>query len=87
MDIAGVKPRQWRRRWSCKNTLYVPGSLEQTLSRVTDPLVTKAMALREGFLFAHLRGYLKVVMEMDCLEVVNLLNTRHNCRSVVAPIL
>ncbi|KAE8787277.1 Alanyl-tRNA synthetase [Hordeum vulgare] len=56
-------------------------------SRVTDPLTVEALALREGVLFERLRGYSKIVMEIDCLDLVYLWNLRHNSRSVVAPIL
>jgi hypothetical protein len=48
----------------------------------TDPLIAEAMALRDGVIFARLRGFQKVVM-----EVVNLWNDRHGARSVVTPIL
>jgi hypothetical protein len=45
------------------------------------------MALRDGVIFARLRGYQRVVMETDCLEMVNLWEARHGSRSNVAPIL
>ena len=54
---------------------------------VTDPLIAEAMAMREGVIFANLRGFSNVVLQTDCLEVVNLWNTRHDSRSAVAPIL
>ena len=54
---------------------------------VTDPLIAEALSLREGVLFARLRGYAHVILESDCLEIVNLWNTRHGSRSVVAPLL
>ena len=54
---------------------------------VTDPLIAEALALREGVIVANLRGFKKIIMETDCLEVVNLCNTRHGSRSIVAPIL
>ena len=54
---------------------------------VTDPLIAEALALREGVIVANLRGFKKIIMETDCLEVVNLWNTRHGSRSIVAPIL
>ena len=38
---------------------------------VTDPLVAETLALRDGVLFAKLRGFTKVIMEVDCLDVVN----------------
>ena len=43
--------------------------------------------MREGVIFANLRVFLNVVLKTDCLEVVNLWKTRHDSRSVVAPIL
>ena len=54
---------------------------------ITDPLIAEATALRDGVLFAKLRGYTHAIMKVDCLEMVNLWNTRHNSRSIVAPIL
>ena len=54
---------------------------------ITDPLISETLAIRDGVIFAKLRGYEKVVMESDCLEVVNLWNSRHDDRTIVAPIL
>lgn len=54
---------------------------------VTDPFIGETLALRDGVIFAKLRGFSHVIMETDCLEVVNLWNSRHNSRSVVAPVL
>ena len=45
------------------------------------------MALREGAICASLRGFPKVVLETDCLEVVQLWKSRHGDRSIVAPVL
>jgi hypothetical protein len=45
------------------------------------------LALRDGVIFAKLRGFSKVVMETDCLELINLLNARQGSCSAVAPIL
>ena len=42
--------------------------------------------MREGTIFAQLRGFSHVLMETDCLEVVNLWTSGHNSRSTVAPI-
>ncbi|KAE8780621.1 Casein kinase I-2-like protein [Hordeum vulgare] len=53
---------------------------------VTDPLIAEGLALREGVIFASLRGFSEVVMDTDCLEVVNLLRDRRDGRSVVATI-
>ena len=54
---------------------------------ITDPLLAEAYALRDGVLFARLRGFTHVIMEVDCMEMVDLWNSRHNSRSIVAPIL
>lgn len=53
---------------------------------ITDPIVAEALALRDGVIFAKLRGYDQVILETDSLEMVNLWHSRHD-RSVVAPIL
>ncbi|KAE8790668.1 Casein kinase I-2-like protein [Hordeum vulgare] len=54
---------------------------------VTDPLIAETLALREGVIFASLRGFPDAVMETDCQEVVNLSHDRRDGRSVVAAIL
>ncbi|KAE8816044.1 Alanyl-tRNA synthetase [Hordeum vulgare] len=54
---------------------------------VTDPLVAEALALREGVRFARVRGFSRVVLETDSLELVQLWHLRDNSRSVVAPIM
>lgn len=54
---------------------------------VSDPLIMETLALREGVIFAKLRGLSHVKIETDCLEVVNLWNSRRTDHSVVAPIL
>jgi hypothetical protein len=51
------------------------------------PFVAEVLALRDGVIFAKLKGFPKVVMETDCLELVNLWKTLHGSRSPVAPIL
>jgi hypothetical protein len=53
----------------------------------SDSLIAETLALQDGVIFAKLRGFPKVVMEIDCLEVVNLWNTRHESHSIVAPLL
>jgi hypothetical protein len=57
------------------------------LPGITDPMIVEAMALREGVIFAKLRGYSRVVVEVDCLEIVNLWDSRAVSRAVIAPIL
>ena len=54
---------------------------------ISDPLIMEGLSLRDGVRFASLRGFSHVVMETDCLEMVTLWNTRHNSRSIVAPLL
>ena len=54
---------------------------------ITDPLVAEATAVREGVVVAMLRGFARVEIETDCLEVVNLWKSRRNSRSVIAPLL
>lgn len=61
------------------------GAWSKPLSGVTDTSA-EGLALREGFIFSHLRGFSHVVMEVDCLEVVNFWSSRHNSRSIVMPI-
>lgn len=43
--------------------------------------------LREGFVFAQLKGFLNVVMEVDCSEVVDRKSPARVSRSIVALIL
>ena len=54
---------------------------------VSDPLMMECLSLRDGVRFAAIRGLSHVIMEVDCLELVMFWKTRHNSRSVVAPIL
>ena len=63
------------------------GAWCKALEGVTDPMIAELLAVREGAIFARLRGYSHVIIESDCLEVVNLLSVRSNSRSIVAPIL
>jgi ribonuclease HI len=63
------------------------GAWSKPLPGITNPLIAESLALRDGVLFAKIRGLTQVIMETDCLEVVNLWNTRHDSRSIVAPLL
>jgi ribonuclease HI len=63
------------------------GAWSKPLGGVTDPLVAEVLAFRDGVIFAKLRGFSHMVMEMDSLEVVNLWSPRRDDRSIVAPIL
>jgi hypothetical protein len=48
------------------------GAWSKPYQGVTDPMIAEALSLRDGVIFAQLRGYSQVVMEVDCLEIVNL---------------
>lgn len=48
------------------------GALCKPHPKVMDPLIAESLSPRDGVIFAKLRGYSHVVMETDCLEVVNL---------------
>jgi hypothetical protein len=63
------------------------GACSKPYDGISNSLIAETLALRDGVIFAKLRGFPKVVMETDCLEVVNLWNTRHESRSIVAPLL
>jgi hypothetical protein len=63
------------------------GAWSKPLLGITDPFIAEALALREGAIFANLCGFSKVLLETDCLEVVDLWKTRHSSRSVVTSIL
>jgi hypothetical protein len=39
---------------------------------ITYPLVAESLAVHDGILFVKIRGLTCVVLETDCLEVVNL---------------
>ena len=54
---------------------------------ITDPLVAEATAVREGVVVALLRGFTRVQIETDCLDVVNFWNSRRTSRSLIAPLL
>lgn len=66
--------------------LYFLGTWSKPLLGVTDPFIAELLAFREGMIFAQLRGFSHVVMEIDCLELVNIWKSRDNSRSIVAPI-
>jgi ribonuclease HI len=48
------------------------GAWSKPYEGITDPLIVEALALRDGVIFAKLRGFPKVVMETDSLELINL---------------
>jgi hypothetical protein len=59
----------------------------KTLPGISDPFIAELMAFQEGVISARLRGYSHVIIQVDCLELVNLWNSRDNNRSIAAPIL
>jgi hypothetical protein len=63
------------------------GAWSKPLLGISDPLIADTLALHEGVIVAKLRGFQRVVMETDCLELVQLWNSRHGSRSAVTPIL
>ena len=63
------------------------GAWSKPLPGVTEPLIAETLAAREAVIFAKLRGFSHVVLETDCLEMVDLWKSRRNSRLVVAPIL
>jgi hypothetical protein len=63
------------------------GAWSKPYEGITDPLIAEALSLRDGVILARLRGFMRVIMEVDCLEMVHLWTSRHGARSIVAPIL
>ena len=57
------------------------------LPGVTDPFIAELKAFGEGVIFANLRGYSHVTMQVDCPELVYLWHSRDNTRSIASPIL
>jgi hypothetical protein len=47
------------------------GAWSKPYPGVTDPMIAEAISLRDGVIFAKLRGFTRVVMEVDCLEVID----------------
>jgi hypothetical protein len=48
------------------------GAWSKPLHEITNPLIAESMALHDGVIFAKIRGLMGVIMEADCIEVVNL---------------
>jgi hypothetical protein len=70
-----------------RNTSGFIGAWSKPYPGVTDPMIAEALALRDGVIFAKLRGFTRVVMETDCKEVVDLWDSRAGSRAIIAPIL
>jgi hypothetical protein len=71
---------------ACSHLSFL-GAWSKPLLGVTDPFIAELLALREGMIFAQLRGFSHVVMEIDCLELVNIWKSRGNSHSIATPIL
>jgi hypothetical protein len=52
------------------------GAWSKPYPGVTDPMIAEAMSLRDGVIFAKLRSFSRVVLEVGCLEIVDLWNSR-----------
>lgn len=63
------------------------GAWSKPLPGITYPFMAELMALWEEVIFTQPRGFSHVTMEVDCLELVNLWQSRCDSRSVAAPIL
>ena len=63
------------------------GAWSKSYVGVTDPLIAEALALRDGVVFATLRGFPRVMMEVDCKVLVDAWDSRSGSRAVIAPIL
>ena len=69
-----------------RSHLAFQGAWCKPLSGFSDPFIAELLAFREGVIFAQLRGYSHVIMEVDCLHLVDLWNSRGNSRSIASPI-
>ena len=78
--------RKGRAEGVARSHLAFLGAWSKPLPGITDPFIAEVLSLREGVIFAKLRGYMHVRLESDCLEAVNLWNSSYTDRSVVAPI-
>jgi hypothetical protein len=58
------------------------GAWSKPYSGVTNPMV----ALWDEVIFAKLRGFTQVLMEMDCKEFIDFWGSRTSARAVIAPI-
>jgi hypothetical protein len=58
------------------------GAWCKPLPGISDPLIAESLSLHEGVLFAKIRGITHVIMETDCLKIVNLKNCRKFCNSI-----
>ena len=70
-----------------RSTTSFLGAWSKPHPGVTDHVIAEAESVRDGVVFARLRGFLHVIMETDHLEDVNLWKSSHNSFSIVAPIL
>jgi hypothetical protein len=54
------------------HTLVILEHGSKSCDEISNYLIAKALAFRYGVTFSELRGFPKMVMEIDCLDVVNL---------------
>jgi hypothetical protein len=70
-----------------RDVLGFRGAWAKVYASVGDPFVAEMLALRDAVIFAHARGFQRVVFEMDSQELVRCWLARSKERSLVAPIL
>ena len=55
-----------------RSTSALLGSWCKLFVEISDPFLMEAISMREGVLFAKLRGLSHVIMKIDCQELVQL---------------
>jgi hypothetical protein len=63
------------------------GAWSKPYPGVTNPLIAEDLVHRDGVIFAKLRGFTGVLMEMDCKEVVGLWGSRTGSRVIIGSII
>ena len=63
-----------------RSSTHFLGACSKPYPGITDPLVA------DGIIFAKLRGFSHVVLEANCLEVVDLWISRHGSHLVATPL-
>jgi hypothetical protein len=69
-----------------RNTSGFTGVWSKPYPGATCPMIAKAL-LWDGVIFAKHRGFTRVVMEIDCKDVVDLWDLRAGSCAIIAPIL
>jgi ribonuclease HI len=70
-----------------RDALGFRGAWAKVYAGVRDPFMAETLALRDVIVFAHARGFQRVVFETDSQELVRCWLARSKERSLVAPIL